>query len=210
MERIKSTLGLGAAVAIAVGCVASQAIAVPITGTYDVTFAVSTNGSTLSDGPTSTTVGSPVSASIDIPPMPFTFADFSSDLMSDGTLEVSMLATNALNFGYPTDVSIMLTAVSLADAGVAGPIVDVAFDAARTDLGQYADAADFDGPTVSFTGDSITIAFAYDGPGIAADGPFLYFDVKTGSSPAAIPEPGAALLFGSALWMVRGAGRKRD
>jgi len=121
--------------------------------------------------------------------------EFAAKVNSDLALDLTIAPLGASSFGYPLVGTFELTGLDLLVDGNPADIIDVTFDAATTNIGQYADAGEFIAPTISFSATSATISFGFDGSGLAGDQPVVSFDLVV------IPEPGAMtmLLVGGTL-----------
>lgn len=196
------------ALGIAIGAVGATPASAAVSlgdGSYDITFSVDEAGADFAGNVSaagsldSTAFATLSDGSRDI--------DFSVTLNSDLTLRLSIAPFGASAFLYPLVGTFVLTGLDLLVDGIPAGIKGVSFDAAATDIGQYADAGAFLAPTIATSGTSATISFGYRGNGLAGDQPWVYFDVT-----AAVPEPGswALLLAGAALlgWRVRTGPRR--
>ena len=167
-------------------------------GSYDVAFSVSEAGADFA-GTKSVSGGLDVEA-FDSLDGGVRSIGFAATLDSDLTLRLSIEPLGASNFGYPLVGTFVLTGLDLLVDGSPADIKSVTFNAATTNIGQYADADQFIAPTISFSGTSATIAFGFEGSGLAGDQPRISFDVTT------VPEPEewAMLVAGGSLlaWQV--------
>ena len=150
-------------------------------GSYDVAFSVSEAGADFA-GTKSVSGGLDIEAfdSLDDGVRSIGFA---ATLDSGLALRLSIEPLGASNFGYPLVGTFVLTGLDLLVGGGPADIKSVTFNAATTNIGQYADADQFIAPTISFSGTSATIAFGFEGSGLAGDQPRISFDVTT------VPEP---------------------
>lgn len=176
-------------------------------GSYDVAFSISENGSDFA-GTASASAGLGGSAfgTLSDSSVPFPrYIDFEAVLNADLSLRLFIGALGASGFSYPLLGTFQLTGLDLLVDGSPAGISGVTFNAARTNIGQYAGAGEFVSPAISFTGTSATITFGFDGNGLAGDQPDIWFDVATST----VPVPAALWLFGSGLLGLAGRTRIR-
>jgi len=175
-------------------------------GSYDIAFSVSENGTDFAG--TASVSGSLDAVASDTLSDSSRFIDFDASLNSDLSLRLFIGALGASSFGYPLVGTFELTGLDLLVDGSPAAINGITFDAATTDIGQFADAGDFIAPTISFSGTSATIAFGFAGSGLAGDQPDIYFDITT-APVTTVPVPAAVWLFGSGLLGMIGIARRK-
>jgi hypothetical protein len=158
-------------------------------GSYDVAFSVSEAGADFAGTKIiSASLDAEAFDSLDVGMRSIGFA---ATLNSDLALRLSIEPLGASSFGYPLVGTFVLTGLDLLVDGSPADINVVTFDAATTNIGQYVDAGEFIAPTISFSATSATIAFGFDGSGLAGDQPRISFNVTTET----IPEPEACAMF---------------
>lgn len=171
-------------------------------GSYDVLFSVDEAGFDFAG--TKSVSGSLDAEASDTLSDGSRYIGFSAVLNSDLTLRLSIEPWGASGFGYPLVGTFVLTGIDLVVDGSPAAIQGVSFDAAATNIGQYADAGDLVAPTIAYSGTSATIAFGYHGSGLAGDQPRIYFDVTT-----AVPEPAEWAMLVAGVPMLAWLARRR-
>lgn len=158
-------------------------------GSYDATFSASENGADFG-GTISHSGALDVESYEDLNFAGQTIG-FSAKLNSDLSLRLSLEPLGASSFTYPLVGAFELTSLDFLMDGSPAVISDITYNATRSNIGQYQGAGDFIPPTISFTVDSATISWGYDGSGLAGDQPFVWFDISTRT----VPEPSTSFLL---------------